>query len=77
MKKPAKKSAKKKAPIKTNPKSSGRGKKSTTATNVADNNSASSASGERPSYICANANCRLRVAGCYGAEGCPGFKSKA
>ncbi len=26
--------------------------------------------------ICSNMECKLRRAGCYGYEGCPGYKSK-
>jgi hypothetical protein len=31
---------------------------------------------KNPRSICSNAECRLRVKGCTGFEGCPGYKGK-
>lgn len=33
--------------------------------------------GEGPKSICSNAECKLRRAGCYGYEACPGYKARS
>ncbi len=33
--------------------------------------------GEGPKTICSNAECKLRRAGCYGYEACPGYKARS